>query len=152
MATRGGNQEGRIAGLPRIKDEDLAVTGPARPSNLPIEDLISSRCNELGIGHVELVRRCEISGRYFLGLSASLPWLAVVGPHMLPSEKPTWLGWTCTDYVRPLYANFSWRTVGERLLSDRDYEREVLRRQRLDLWARREKEVQERRPYWVEGK
>jgi hypothetical protein len=94
----------------------------------------------------------EISRRYFLGLSASLPLLAVVGPHMLLSEKPTWLGWTA-DYVPPPYASFSWMTVGERHLSDRDYEREVLRRQRLEqLWAMREKEVQARCPYWVEGK
>ena len=36
--------------------EDLAVN--RQPSNLPINDLISSRCNELDIGPVELVRRC----------------------------------------------------------------------------------------------
>jgi hypothetical protein len=124
------------------------VTGPAQLSNLPIEDLICSRCNELDIEPVELVRRCEISRRYFLGRSASLPLLAVVGPHMLLPEKPAWLGWTPTDYVPRPYASFSWMTVGERLLSDRDYEREVLRRQRLErLWAIREKEVQARRPY-----
>jgi hypothetical protein len=34
------------------------VTGPAQPSNLPIDEMISSRCNELDIGPVELVRRC----------------------------------------------------------------------------------------------
>jgi hypothetical protein len=38
--------------------EDLAVTGPAQPSDVPIDELISSRCNELDIGPVELVRRC----------------------------------------------------------------------------------------------
>jgi hypothetical protein len=38
--------------------EDLAVAAPAQPSNLPINELISSRCNELDIGPVELVRRC----------------------------------------------------------------------------------------------
>jgi hypothetical protein len=38
--------------------EDLAVTDPARPSGLPIDELISSRCNELDIGPVELIRRC----------------------------------------------------------------------------------------------
>jgi hypothetical protein len=124
-----------------------------QPSNLPIDDLISSDCNELDIGPVELGRRCEISRRGFLGLATSLPLLAVVGPHMLLSDKPTWLGWTPTDYVSLPYANFSWMTVGERILSDRDYEREALRRQRLEqLWAMREKEVQDRRPYWVKGK
>jgi hypothetical protein len=72
---------------------------------------------------------------------------------MLLSENPAWLGWTSTDYVPPPYANFSWMTVGERMLSDPDYEREVLRRQRLEhLWAMREKEVQARRPYWGKGK
>jgi len=35
--------------------EDLAVT---RPSSLPINELIASRSNELGIGPVEVVRRC----------------------------------------------------------------------------------------------
>jgi len=35
--------------------EDLAVT---RPSSLPIDELISSRSNELGIGPVDVVRRC----------------------------------------------------------------------------------------------
>jgi hypothetical protein len=38
--------------------EDLAVTAPAQPSNIPIDELISSRCNELDLGPVELVRRC----------------------------------------------------------------------------------------------
>jgi hypothetical protein len=100
----------------------------------------------------DVFNETEISRRAFLGLSASLPLLAVVGPHILLSEKPAWLGWT-TDYVPPPYAPFSWMTVGERFLSDRDYEREVLRRQRLEqLWVMREKEVQARRPYWVEGK
>jgi hypothetical protein len=54
-----GNQEGRIAVvLLAVMKEDLAVTAPAQPSNLPIEDLISSRSQELDIGPVELVRRC----------------------------------------------------------------------------------------------
>jgi TIR domain-containing protein len=67
--------------------------------------------------------------------SMSLPLLAVVGPHMLLSEKPMSLGWTA-DYVPPPYASFSWMTIGERHFSDRDYEREALRRQRLEhLWA-----------------
>jgi hypothetical protein len=129
------------------------VIEPARLPNYPIDDLISSRCNELDIGPVEFVRRCEISRRYFLGLSASLPLLVVVGPHMLLSEKPTWFGWTSTDYVPPPYASFSWMTVGERVLSDRHYEQEVLRRRRLEqLWAIREKEVQARRFPWAKGK
>jgi hypothetical protein len=34
------------------------VSQPTQPSNLPIDELISSRCNELDIGPVELVRRC----------------------------------------------------------------------------------------------
>jgi hypothetical protein len=38
--------------------EDLVVTAPAQPSNLPIDQLISNRCLELDIGPVELVRRC----------------------------------------------------------------------------------------------
>jgi hypothetical protein len=38
--------------------EDLPMTDPAQRSNLPIDELISSRCNELDIGPVELVRRC----------------------------------------------------------------------------------------------
>jgi hypothetical protein len=38
--------------------KDLAVTAPAQPSNHPIDELISSRCLELDVGPVELVRRC----------------------------------------------------------------------------------------------
>jgi hypothetical protein len=38
--------------------EDLAVSLPIGSSNLRIDELISSRCNELDIGPVELVRRC----------------------------------------------------------------------------------------------
>jgi len=34
------------------------VTAAARPSGLPIDELISSRSNELGIGPVDVVRRC----------------------------------------------------------------------------------------------
>jgi hypothetical protein len=100
----------------------------------------------------DVFNETEISRRGFLGLCASVPLLAVGGPHMMLSEKPAWLGWTA-DYAAPPYAPFSWMTVGERLLSDRDYEREALRRQRLEhLWAIREKEVQARRSYWVEGR
>jgi hypothetical protein len=82
-----------------------------------------------------------ISRRNFLSLLAPLPLLPVVGPPMLLSEKPTQLGWTParTYQVPPDVerwcssngASFSWRHIAERLLLERDLEREILRRQRL---------------------
>ena len=84
-------------------------------------------------------KKCAmISRRNFLSLLAPLPLLSVVGPHMLLSEKPTRLGWTSAltpsdveRWCNSHGAGFNWRTVAERLLRERDFEREILRRQRL---------------------
>jgi len=87
-------------------------------------------------------KKCAvISRRNFLNFLPPLALLPVVGPHMLLSEKPPQLGWTpartyqvppdverwCSSNV----ASFNWRHIAERLLLERDLEREVLRRQRL---------------------
>lgn len=78
-----------------------------------------------------------ISRRNFLSLLAPLPFLPVFGPYMLLSEKPIRFGWT--GALTPLTVEqrgnshgtgFDWRTVAERLLSERHFEREILRRQR----------------------
>ena len=76
--------------------------------------------------------------RNFLSLLAPLPLLAVVGPHMLLSAKPTQLGWTPartpSDIQRWCNSHgtgFNWRHIAERHLLERDLEREILRRQRL---------------------
>ena len=84
-------------------------------------------------------KKCAlISRRNFLSLLAPLPLLPVVGPHMLLSEKATRLGWTPaltpSDVERwgnSHGAGFNWRTLAQRLLRERDFEREILRRQRL---------------------
>ncbi len=84
-------------------------------------------------------KKCAvISRRNFLSLLAPLPLLPVFGPHMLLSEKPTRLGWTSAltpsdveQWSNSHGAGFDWRTVAQRLLSERHFEREILRRQRL---------------------
>ena len=85
-------------------------------------------------------KKCAmISRRNFLSLLAPLPLLPVVGPHVLLSDKPAWIGWTGAQtyqihsdverWCNSHGAGFNWRTVAERLLRERDFEREILRRQ-----------------------
>jgi hypothetical protein len=84
-----------------------------------------------------------ISRRNLLSLLAPLPLLPVVGPHVLVSDKPAWIGWTGTQtyqihsdverWCNSHGAGFNWRSIAERLLLARDLEREIVRRQRLSV-------------------